>query len=239
MTTETHDGWDASAQAWLSLMGDEGDFSRAKVLDAPMLARVEAARPGSVLDVGCGEGRFCRMMAKTGAAVTGLDPTEALLCAARAGGAADYVQGRAEEMPFANGSFDMVVSYLSLIDISDMRTGIAEMARVLKPGGRLLIGNLNSWITASQIRGDGWVRHDDGSVSAWIDRYLEEYAYPAEWGGVRIVNWHRPMSAYMQALLLQNLTLMYFDEPRVNGTSEDMRKNRAPYLYLMEWQNPG
>ena len=52
--------WDASAEAWIESLKAGGDFSRVAVLDRPMLAAVRASAAQRVLDVGCGEGRFCR-----------------------------------------------------------------------------------------------------------------------------------------------------------------------------------
>lgn len=233
---DTDDGWTRSADAWLALLGREGDFSRAQVLDAPMLDRVGGAR--RALDVGCGEGRFCRMMAARVPKVTGLDPTRALLDAARDRGGADFVEGRADNMPFGDGDFDLVVSYLSLIDIPDARAGLSEMVRVLCPGGRLLIANLQGWLTASQTKADGWTRDEDGAASMVIDRYFEAHAFRGAWRGMSILNWHRPLSWYMRELLGFGLELVHFDEPRAEGGPEADRYNRAPYLLMMEWRKP-
>ncbi|MEJ6608294.1 MAG: methyltransferase domain-containing protein [Paracoccaceae bacterium] len=71
--------WDASAEAWIESLKAGGDFSRVAVLDRPMLAAVRASAAQRVLDVGCGEGRFCRMMAEIVPQVVGLDPTVRLL----------------------------------------------------------------------------------------------------------------------------------------------------------------
>lgn len=229
-------GWNRSAQVWINLMGSEGDFSRKHVLDRPMMDRVRASGADTVLDVGCGEGRFCRMMAPIVPGVTGLDPTVALLEIARQG-PGTYVQAIAEDMPFEDASFDLIVSYLTLIDIADARAGLAEMHRVLRPGGRLLIGNLNSWITASHIKSDGWSRGVDGAATMTINRYLEEYANWFEWSGMRIQNWHRPLVFYMQALLELGFQMCHFDEPAASEES-DQTYNAAPYLYLMEWKKP-
>ena len=78
------DGWNDSAQAWIASQGSDGDFSRRNVLDAPMLARLQAAKAQDILDLGCGEGRFCRLAAALGARVVGIDPTAALIAHANA-----------------------------------------------------------------------------------------------------------------------------------------------------------
>ena len=75
--------WDASAEAWIEILKTGGDFSRVAVLDRPMLAPVHASGARRVLDVGCGEGRFCRMISETVPPVVGLDPTARLLSEAR------------------------------------------------------------------------------------------------------------------------------------------------------------
>jgi SAM-dependent methyltransferase len=228
-------GWDTSAAAWIADMGDTGDFSRQFVLDAPMLGRIDAFGPATALDVGCGEGRFCRLLRARGIATTGLEPTPALLATARArdpGGC--YVDGRAEALPFADASFDLVVSYLTLIDIPDAEAAIAEMARVLRPGGRLLVANLNGFSSAGR-----WMRDAAGErVRFGLDRYLEPRGDWVEWRGIRILNWHRPLSAYMRAFLAQGLTLAWFDEPAAdpNGPADRVAAHdRAPYFVAMDW----
>ena len=168
------DGWDRSAEAWIAAVGERGDWGRKHVLDPVMLERASARRFERALDVGCGEGRFCRMLRARSIPVVGIDPTEALLTVARSrdpGG--DYQVARAERLPFADASFDLVVSYLTLIDIPDFRQGLAEMARVLAPGGILLIANLNSFIT-SQL--SGWIKDEHGNDLHYpVDRYLENF----------------------------------------------------------------
>ena len=123
------DGWAESARAWIADMGEKGDFGRACVLDRPMLERVGDGRFATALDVGCGEGRFCRMLAERGIRTVGIDPTEELLRQARhRDPKGDYRIGRAESLEFPDFSFDLVVTYLSLIDIGDIARAIAEMA---------------------------------------------------------------------------------------------------------------
>ena len=232
-----NNGWDDSAEAWIADMGDKGDFSRRHILDAPMLARIRGRGFQTALDVGCGEGRFCRMLAGEGIATTGIDPTARLLDAARARDPQGrYLQARAEALPLPDASFDLVVSYLTLIDIDDYAAAIAEMARILRPGGSLLIANLNSFSTA----GD-WAAEGTAATGYLIDNYLDERAEWESWNGMLIRNWHRPMSAYMAAFLGAGLTLSHFDEPVPVGGDPQRAAwfTRIPYFIVMEWRKPG
>jgi SAM-dependent methyltransferase len=232
-------GWTLSADAWIADMGDHGDFGRRYVLDPVMLRRALAASAARALDVGCGEGRFCRRLAAAGIAVAGLDPTPTLLAAARARDRrGTYLLGVAEALPFADLTFDLVVSYLTLIDIPDIDLAIREMARVLAPGGTLLIANLTNFSTPCADR--GWVKDEQGERLHYpIDRYFEDRGMWVEWRGIRIINHHRPMRRYMKALLDAGLTLTWFDEPEPidsapAAVAADYR--RVPWFLVMEWR---
>ncbi len=136
------------------------------------------------------------MLEALGIKTVGIDPTEALIRHARQQDPeGDYRIGRAEALDFPGRSYDLVISYLTLIDIPDIRTAIAEMCRVLEPGGTLLIANLTSFNTAGQP--NGWVRDADGSSRFCIDHYMEEHADWVRWHGIRVHNWHRPLSTYI------------------------------------------
>ncbi len=73
-----------------------------------------------------------------------------------------------------------------------MATAIAEMARVLRPGGALLIANMTSFASAAPTH--GWSRDANGERIFIIDEYLTERAARASWRGIRIKNWHRPVA---------------------------------------------
>ena len=233
-------GWDESAGAWISAQGVRGDWSRTHVLDAAMLGRVDGRGFTTALDVGCGEGRFCRMLRQRGIDVIGIDPTAALLAeAGRRDPDGDYRSGRAEKLEFEDGRFDLVVTYLTLIDIADFRAAIAEMARVLRPGGSLLIANITGFV--SPCVADGWVKDEKGRhLHFKVDRYLDEFPQWFEWSGIRIENWHRPLSAYMRALLDSGLALKFFDEPEPAGDDPARAAlyRRVPWFIVMEWSKP-
>ncbi len=233
--------WNDSAQAWLEFV-DGTDPNREHVLDPVMLLLVGDVRGLRVLDVGCGEGRFCRKLRDAGAVATGIDPTPRLLAAARSrDGAGEYVEGVAESLPFPDSAFDVVVSYVVLLDVPDYRTAIDEMSRVMKPGGRLVYANLNS-ISSTAIK--GWAKGtNDELLHMPVDNYTFEWGAIVGWRGISIVNYHRPMSDYMQAFLDASLRLERFLEPIPSPEQINAHPRLAEYLRVrhfvaMEWRKP-
>src|SRR6188474_1969254 len=111
-------GWTASANVWIALAPEHA--TRTLLLDSAVLAECGDLKGRRVLDVGCGEGRFCRILAALGADAVGLDPIAPLLDSARGQASANerYVLGAGERLPFQAESFDIAVFYLSLIDIT-------------------------------------------------------------------------------------------------------------------------
>ena len=97
-----------------------------------------------IADVGCGDGGLVRFMARQGARVTGIEPSPGQLGRARAAepaGDEDYLEGRAEVLPFADGELDAVVFFNSLHHIPVQVQGAAldEAARVVRPGGCIYV----------------------------------------------------------------------------------------------------
>ncbi len=233
-------GWNESAQAWIEVIGDDGDWGRRHVLDRPMLARLTNRGFRRAVDIGCGEGRFCRMMQQLGIATIGIDPTAALIDRARAlDPDGDYRVGGGEALDLPDAACDLAVAYLALIDIADLSAAVAEAHRVLAPGGSFLIANSQSFNTASPDQ--GWTQEPDGSRRFCIDHYLEHRTVWIAWRGIRIANHHRPLEAYMQALLGAGFELHHFAEPAPYGIEDAKadRYRRAPNFLLMEWRKRG
>lgn len=130
-----------------------------------------------------------------------------------------------------------MISYRSLIDINDAAVAIAEMACVLRPNGRILIANLSSFATSSMPLGKRICRETGDEIRP-LGAYLEIQKIWLQLGGVHIQNWHRPLSFYMQAFLVQELLLTFFDEPHPSGGPEKLVKayRSMPYQMMMEWQ---
>jgi ubiquinone/menaquinone biosynthesis C-methylase UbiE len=107
------------------------------------LKRMLDLRPvDSLLDVGSGDGFWTARFSSHCAKVTGLEPDERMLALAQTlyqRSNVEYVQGSAESIPYPSSNFDKVVSVSCLEHFGDPLQGLREMARVLKPGGRLAI----------------------------------------------------------------------------------------------------
>lgn len=97
-----------------------------------------AATPDEqILDLGCGDGQLTERIATSGATVTGLDASSAMAAAARARGlAVDH--GTAEALPYPDASFDAVFSNAALHWVRDQDAMMAQVRRVLRPGGRFV-----------------------------------------------------------------------------------------------------
>lgn len=116
-----------------------------------------------ILDVGCGDGTLAIALSHRDANVTGLDPEPRMLQAARTRAMAaavelTLVRGRGDALPYADNTFDRVVAVATLCFVTDVDRAIAEMIRVLKPGGRLVIGELGRWSPWAALRRvRGWL----------------------------------------------------------------------------------
>jgi SAM-dependent methyltransferase len=111
---------------------------------APRVVEAAGVSLGArVLDVGCGTGilaRTARAVVGAEGAVTGLDPSLGMLAtAAELEPAVDWREGHAESLPFEAATHDAVLSQFALMFVPDRARAVAEMARVLVPGGRLAV----------------------------------------------------------------------------------------------------
>jgi SAM-dependent methyltransferase len=125
---------EANLQARKALWEDaEGDDAK-----EILWRTIEAWQPRRVLEVGGGEGELSeRMQRELGAEVSFVDFSPRMVELARARGV-DAQEGDVQALPFADGTFDTVVSAWMLYHVPDVDRGLAEMARVLVPGGALI-----------------------------------------------------------------------------------------------------
>ena len=101
-----------------------------------------------VLDAACGTGRYAFLLAQSGARVCGLDASEEMLAEARRkaeqlGLSVDLRLGDVARLPFSDDSFDLAICALAFCHLPDIRPAVAELARVLRPRGRLIVSDFH------------------------------------------------------------------------------------------------
>lgn len=199
-TADGYDQWAASYDGpGNALLEWEAGYVRELLADVP---------PGRALDAGCGTGRHAEWLAGKGHSVTGVDASARMLALARDKlPRHQWLVGDFERLPFPDASFELVLCALALTHRPDPAPAVTEFARVLAPGGTLLVSD-----TATEYTGSSrypLVRNgDDGSA-----HYLP--------------GWTHPLSSYLQPALAAGLELTAVHEPR-SGPRTDPTVDPVP-----------
>lgn len=207
------DLWGQHAQWWID--GFTGGVDPEYEEQIIPLACEELAGFTTVLDVGCGDGQIARALAAQGSSVLGIDPTDLHIAVARErAGGPSYELGTASALPVADNSQDAVVACLVFEHIDDVDTALAEVARVLKPGGQFSFF-LNHPLL--QTPGSGWI--DDHIIDP-PEQYWRIGPYLVETESVEEVEkdvyirfLHRPLSRYINSLIAHGLHIKRMLEP--------------------------
>src|SRR6266513_1057470 len=127
-----HEGWERVADKYDSVWS-----SSTRQFIPPLLDAAEVSAEMSILDVGCGPGYVSAAAAKRGATPIGLDfSREMIAIAKKMYPQIEFREGDAQNLPFADASFDRVVANFALLHLADPARACAEACRVLKPGGK-------------------------------------------------------------------------------------------------------
>ena len=204
--------WEEHARWWQDEFTDGADPEYTEQILPMATANLDGAV--DVLDVGTGEGQVARAAAAGGARrVVGIDPAWAQLQVARqrAGGPV-YGRAHANSLPFGEATFDAVVACLVFEHIDDVDGAIAEVARVLRPGGHFLFF-LNHPLL--QAPGSGWVDDHILEEQYWrVGAYLVEDTALEEVGkDVFLPFVHRPLSRYVNAMAANGMVIRRMEEP--------------------------
>jgi ubiquinone/menaquinone biosynthesis C-methylase UbiE len=165
--------------------------------------------PQRVLDAACGTGRHTVHLAALGHDVTGVDASPAMLAEAAAKSSAlTLVEARIDALPFATGEFDAAVCALLFDHLPRIDHAIGELARVVRPGGRLLISNIHP--TMALVGANAAFRDVNGDPN-----YMRSY--------------HHPVSSYFDAFRTHGLTVLDCREPAWN-----LERARAQFAWVSD-----
>lgn len=244
--------WDALADWWTSRYTEGGDISRRYVIDPALFEILGDVRGLRVLDAGCGNGYLSRLLAKAGAKVDAMDISRRFIEIAEAQERGEplgvtYRKGSIVDLSaFADGRFDLVVSNLVLQDVKGYERALREIARVLKPGGRLVFSLVHPAFGSPPVR--GWIqeprdsnRNEDRQYVK-VDRYFERSAERWGFGDLpRSTSFHRPLRDYFHALVDAGFLVRRLEEPIPTRQAVEERPrdflheyDRVPYFLIIE-----
>lgn len=210
--TDAGDLWETHAQWWQEGFSEGADAEYEEQI-LPLAAE-HLAGATRVLDVGTGEGQIARLAEqKLGITAIGVDPTHAQIVEANhRGQAVGFARAGAAKLPFKDEAFDAVIACLVFEHIEDVDDAIAEVSRVLEPGGRFLFF-LNHPLL--QTPNSGWIDDTILEEQYWrIGPYLiEDLSIEEVEKDVFIPFIHRPLSRYVNALAANGLLITHMDEP--------------------------
>lgn len=223
-TTETIDQAGGSAAAQGDLWGERArDW--AEVLEGwngwgiplyrQILERVTVDRGTRVLDMGCGAGRFCRIVADRGAHISGLDATATFVQIARQRvPTGDFRVGDIEHLPWPDNSFDVVTGFNSFIFAASIVGALREARRVARPGANVAItvfgrpercestnifGSVGQLLPAqSEADESGPALHDAGTLEALA---VEAGLTPKEAGYIELAEEYPDLDTFLRGYL--------------------------------------
>jgi len=253
--------WNRNADAWTKLAQAGYDVYRDH-LNTPAFLRMLPEVRGLVgLDLGCGEGHNTRQLARRGAKMTGVDIADRFIHHARAAEAREplgirYLVASAVNLPFAAGSFDFAVAFMSLMDVPESDKALTEAARVLRPGGFLQFSichpctdtphrkNLrNARRLTYALELGGYFDRMDGRV----DRWLFGAAPPEARAGLepfQTPRFHRTVSEWLNGVIAAGLTIECAAEPAADDETvrrcPDVQDTQVmPYFLHLRARKPG
>ncbi|MEV5970538.1 class I SAM-dependent methyltransferase [Streptomyces sp. NPDC051921] len=213
--------YDSFAEAYAA--ENENSLVNAYYERPAMLALAGDVAGRRVLDAGCGSGPLSASLRERGAVVTGIDASAAMLALARRRLGADvalHVGDLRDRLPFADGAFDDVVASLVLHYLDDWGPTLAELRRVLRPGGRL-IASVDHPIVAYTIQDP---RPD----------YFATTSYAFDWDfhgrSVPMRFWRKPLHAMTDAFTRAGFRLSVISEPRPDPAARELFPDDFPRL---------
>lgn len=222
--------WEREAGAWATWASTPGHDVHFEALTLPALLRALPAPGALTLDVGCGEGRVGAHLHARGHRLIGVDASPTLAALARERGVYEHVHvASAEAMPLRDGSADLAVANMVLMDLDDLEGAVREVARVLRPGGHFAATVVHPYGDLVADRGAG---ARDDYFASW------RYADAIERDGLAMTfhSFHHPLARYVRAFTDAGLLLDRLEEPRMPAglaATVPERWSRLPFLLVL------
>ncbi|MBP9699779.1 class I SAM-dependent methyltransferase [Candidatus Woesebacteria bacterium] len=224
----SHQSWDNVSNWYDKLVGAKGQYFHQHVIFPNVLSLLRLKTPLSVLDLGCGQGVFCRELSDKGHQVTGVDASKKLIEQSkhyRSKGAIEYIVDDARTLRnLQNRTFDRVVSILSLQNIDPIDGVFSRVKMLLKPGGTFVVVILHPCFRSPRIT--GWGEDEQRKLQyRRVDRYLTPMEipiqmHPGKERGPITWTYHRSLSTYSKLATSNGLMIDAMEEWTSDKQSE-------------------
>ncbi|MEV1176515.1 class I SAM-dependent methyltransferase [Nonomuraea sp. NPDC049784] len=205
--------YDSFAEAYSA--ENENNIMNAYYERPAMLALAGDVAGRRILDAGCGAGPLAAALRDRGAVVTGIDASAGMLALARrrlGDDAALHVVDLNDRLPFDDGAFDDVVASLVLHYLEDWGPTLAEMRRVLRPGGRLIASVQHPFV-------DYVIQNPRPNYFATTS-YIDEWTFNGQPFPMRF--WRRPLHAMTDAFATAGFRLALISEPHPDPAAREL-----------------
>jgi SAM-dependent methyltransferase len=199
------DAWEDNARDWIAWARAPGHDGFWNGTWPALMEIMPEPDGGLVLDLGCGEGRSTRLLQAAGRQVIGVERSPTLARAAATGSPpVPVILGDAAALPFAGGTIGLAVACMTLMDVDDFDGAVAEVARVLRPGGQFCLAVVHPFDSAHDSQGQGGpLRMSRPYLQA---RRYEDH-FERDGLAMTFVSMHRPLGDYTAAIFGRGMVI--------------------------------
>ena len=229
--------WNDYAKEYDQKVGETGDLDHRETLNPVIFKLLGNVENNEILDLGCGQGYFSRLLEKQGAIVTGIDLSEDLIKIANQRNQEQdlrikyFVSNAADLKVLENNKFDIIVSNMAFMDIENIEKTIEECSRVLKNNGYIVFSLVNPIFGISERT------EDDNGYFLKLMKYKTNSTITNENRGFnfKTTHYHRPVGYYINILANNSFCITNYEEIASKYFKGEAIKNKDFFDFIQEF----
>jgi len=244
--------WNNNADVWQAQVRKGNDLFREYLNNPNMFKFIGDVNNKNILDAGCGEGYNTRKLAGLGGKLTGIDISDEMIKYAKScksKNKIDYFACSYSDLSiFENNSFDLIVSFMALMDGADYKTALKEFYKKLKIGGLLVFSITHPCFITPGL---SWIKNEKGeSIKLAVSDYFSKKHIVEKWTfskseealmqePFQVPTFNRTLSDYINPVIKTGFKIREIHEPQPSGENckrfewlKKWRKHAALFLYI-------